>query len=100
MDVSLVIRHRLNELGLQQRDLATAAPSYGVLHFPVADWEKAHYELIWEIPVNRITPSNSQQLSKTTYLWIQYIAKECCRTKLTPTERGYLKRRPWRRMEQ
>ena len=24
MDVSLVIRHRLNELGLQQRDLATA----------------------------------------------------------------------------
>jgi transcriptional regulator with XRE-family HTH domain len=25
MDVSLVIRHRLNELGLQQRDLATAA---------------------------------------------------------------------------
>ena len=25
MDVSLVIRHRLNELGLDQRDLATAA---------------------------------------------------------------------------
>ena len=25
MDVSLVIRHRLNELGLEQRDLATAA---------------------------------------------------------------------------
>ena len=25
MDVSLVIRHKLNELGLQQRDLATAA---------------------------------------------------------------------------
>jgi predicted transcriptional regulator len=25
MDVSLVIRHRLNELGFEQRDLATAA---------------------------------------------------------------------------
>ena len=25
MDVSLVIRHRLDELGLQQKDLATAA---------------------------------------------------------------------------
>jgi transcriptional regulator with XRE-family HTH domain len=25
MDVSLVIRHRLNELGLEQRDLVTAA---------------------------------------------------------------------------
>jgi hypothetical protein len=34
VDVCLVIRQRLEELGLEQRDLADAAGSYGLLRFP------------------------------------------------------------------
>jgi len=35
-----VIKQRLEELGLEQRDLAAAAGGHGVLHFAVADSEK------------------------------------------------------------
>ena len=37
MDVSSVIRQRLEELGVEQRDLAMGDPSDRVLHFSVAD---------------------------------------------------------------
>ena len=40
MDVCLAIKQRLEKLGLEQRDLATAAGGYGVLHFTAADSEE------------------------------------------------------------
>ncbi len=40
MDVPLVIRQRLEELGLEQRDLAVAPEVTEYLHFPVADSEE------------------------------------------------------------
>jgi transcriptional regulator with XRE-family HTH domain len=41
MDVSLVIRHRLNELGLDQRDLATAAQVTESYISQLLNWKKA-----------------------------------------------------------
>jgi hypothetical protein len=40
MDVCLVIKQRLEELGREQRDLAGRRRGYGVLHFTAAHSEK------------------------------------------------------------
>jgi len=40
VDVCLLIRQRLEELGLEQQGLAAAHRSHGVLHFPAADSEE------------------------------------------------------------
>jgi hypothetical protein len=40
MDLAFVIRHRLKELGLEQRALAAACPCDRVLHLPAAGGEK------------------------------------------------------------
>ena len=40
VDVCLVIKQRLEELGLEQKDLASRRRSYRVLYFPAADSEE------------------------------------------------------------